>query len=83
MNITDHPHRMDIIKAIRSHPDFGRGTGSIIDETFTDDELIDFFGLTNYVKGRERQPLSVDEAVADALGTHQLWAGLVTEERGN
>ena len=80
MTVSEHPHRLKIIEAIRSHPDFGRGTGSIIDENFTDDELVDFFGLTNYVKGRKRQPLSVEEAVAEALGTHELWVGLVGED---
>lgn len=79
MTIIDHPHRMDIIEAIRSHSDFGRGSCSVIDECYSDNDLIDEFGFEGWDDEGERQPVSVKEAVANAEIAHEIWADRMAE----
>lgn len=74
MTITDHPHRMDIIEAIRSHSDFGRGSCSVIDECYSDNDLIKEFGFES-----DGRTVSVKKAVAYAEMVHEVWADKMAE----
>lgn len=74
-----HQHRMDIIEAIRSHPEFGRGTCSIIDECYTDDELISTFAFEGWDDEGYRLQVSLKDAVRNAEIVHEIWADRMAE----
>lgn len=59
----------DIIDAIRSHPKIGRWTCSVIDECYSDAELIAEFGTSPTGK-----TLTVAGAVRKAVAAHNAWA---------
>lgn len=74
-----HQNRMDIIEAIRSHPEFGRGTCSVIDECYTDDELIDEFAFEGWDDEGYRLQVSLKDAVHNAEIAHEIWADRMAE----
>ena len=74
-----HQNRMDIIEAIRSHPEFGRGTCSIIDECYTDDELISTFAFEGWDDEGYRIQVSLKDAVRNAEIAHEIWADRMAE----
>jgi len=63
------------VEAIRSHPKVGRGTCSVIDETWSDQELVtelDAMGANTTTK-----------AVAWAVDRHDLWADVMEDIWGH
>jgi hypothetical protein len=72
--MTTHPHAAEIVEAIRSHKTIGRYTCSVIDECYSDEELIKEFGWTPAGK-----PRTVLGAVRDAIYAHNCWADRFNE----
>ena len=58
-----------IVDRIRASKKFGEGTCSVIDECYSDEELVAQFGF-NW----DGKALSVKDAVASARDTHASWA---------
>lgn len=58
-----------IVDRIRASKRFGKGTCSIIDECYSDYELVETFGFD-----WGRKALSVKDAVANARDAHDVWA---------
>lgn len=67
--IASHPRGRQIVDRIRASKRFGAGTCSVIDECYSDYELVMEFGF-NW----EGEALSVKEAVANARDAHDDWA---------
>lgn len=67
---TVHPHADEIVEAIRDHAKVGRFTCSVIDECYSDANLIEEFGWTESGK-----PRTVAGAVRQAVASHNDWAG--------
>jgi hypothetical protein len=66
----------DIIDAIRQHPVIGRHTLSVIDECYTDQELVKEFSIRNsfevwFKDAKPRRVQSVAEAVNLAVKQHK------------
>jgi hypothetical protein len=53
----------DLIQAIRAHPDFGLGSCSVIDECYSDEELVEHFGSYS----------SVQVALIVVRTVHNMW----------
>jgi len=70
---------MDIIEAIRSHPEFGRGTCSVIDECYSDNDLIIEFAFEGRDDEGNLLPVSLKDAVSNAEIAHEIWADRMAE----
>jgi hypothetical protein len=67
----------EIVRRIRAHATIGRGTCSVIDECYSDDELIAEFGTTF-----AGNPRTVTGAVRAAVSTHNSWEDRAADIRG-
>ncbi len=74
--MTNTDARYEIIFAIRTHPEIGRNSCSVIDECYGDEELIAMFGYTD--SGAHRTPKG---AVRKALAAHRLDVEMYNEMR--
>ena len=63
-----------LVSAVRSHPQLGRGSCSYIDETLTDKELGDLIRtVTIPLLRRKRVSITKDNVISELTGIEHLW----------
>ena len=62
----------EIIKAVRADEIVGIGTCSPIDETFTDDELLQYLCYEDFDGGTNHK-CTVEKAICETRAYHQRW----------